>query len=1065
MNNQTDVSIKFKNSVTGEEKLKRYSNTLLAIKSVLSGIDIKKTDQIKQAATSTKDVTSQIEKTSEVTDVLGKKLDAAFNVGVIKKFGSALGNTYKNIIKFTNASSDYLENFNLFQVAFDGSYQAAEKFVNKMTDMYGLDESWGIKTVGIFKQLSNAMNLSVEEGTKLSTLLTQMSVDISSLYNIDIDRASSVLQSSLAGQTKPIRGATGGDITQNTLQQTLSSLGIDKYVGDLSYAEKRLLIVISLTQQLSEATNDFGRTIESPANQLRIMDEQFKRLTRSVGNLFLPTLSKILPYLNAVLMVLTDIINLIASALGFDESDYDFFGSVDESVVDFTDDVNGASSAVKNLKQGLRGFDKLNVIRTPSDAGSGAAGAGGISPDILDAFNKAYDDYNKKLTEVRMKAKDIAERIEDWLGFTDGSYKNLKLIGAALAVMSGLKIIRLISKIFAGKGIIGKLFGGTFIVSGTKKIGAALGSLIEPIKVLGAKDGLAYIFLNMKSAITKALPTISKASRIIGGLVLTIQGVSKAYKTGAKQFTDNSKKVRRELALGLGEATAGGALIGSIFGPVGAAVGAVAGALASGVSSLIGYDKALTEFAKKDLFGQINISTSQWTEILNQSIAVAGTATERFNTFQQAMTSLAETYTANSSALDLYGYKFGVLQQQISEEDGPKIIEAVNNMASSTSQMIEEHGNYSLQLWGDLFSQMDTLTEEEEKDILATIAQYTEDQKNSIAEAQNNITTTYQNAIDTRGYLTDEEYNYIQEQLKKIRELTNTEMLASQADVEFYKQQFADSNAKLDEESYSNFNKALDKFNKDQLEKIKEEYRLELQEAEWFYKTHNMNEEKNQDIYKKMKKTAYDHELQQEEKLKEKVLGIKDTVYEELANKYKLLEKKTDETSRKQRELIEGIFKNIKIDKSDIVKKFATLGDEIGKSCAVGIRDSFNRQKVKFEFDASNIGGQVAKNGKFTVPVTGRISGYAGGGLPPVGQIFVANERGPEMIGQIGGQSFVANQNQVVDFLDKKLSQSKSTRPQVFNFYLDPDHKLATYTLDKLQDMAISNGKPITIEA
>ena len=1064
MNNQTDVSIKFKNSVTGEEKLKRYSTTLLTIKSVLSGIDIKKTDQIKQAASSTKDMTSQIEKTSEVADVLGKKLDAAFNVGVIKRFGSALGNTYKNIIKFTNASSDYLENFNLFQVAFDGSYQAAEKFVDKMTDMYGLDESWGIKTVGIFKQLSNAMNLSVEEGTKLSTLLTQMSVDISSLYNIDIDRASSVLQSSLAGQTKPIRGATGGDITQNTLQQTLSSLGIDKYVGDLSYAEKRLLIVISLTQQLSEATNDFGRTIESPANQLRIMDEQFKRLTRSVGNLFLPTLSKILPYLNAVLMVLTDIINLIASALGFDESDYDFFGSVDESVVDFTDDVNGASSAVKNLKQGLRGFDKLNVIRTPSDAGSGA-GAGGISPDILDAFNKAYDDYNKKLTEVRMKAKDIAERIEDWLGFTDGSYKNLKLIGATLAVMSGLKIIRLISKIFAGKGIIGKLFGGTFIVSGIKKIGAALGSLIEPIKVLGAKDGLAYIFLNMKSAITKALPTISKASRIIGGLVLTIQGVSKAYKTGAKQFTDNSKKVRRELALGLGEATAGGALIGSIFGPVGAAVGAVAGALDSGVSSLIGYDKTLTEFAKKDLFGQINISTSQWTEILNQSIAVAGTATERFNTFQQAMTSLAETYTANSSALDLYGYKFGVLQQQISEEDGPKIIEAVNNMASSTSQMIEEHGNYSLQLWGDLFSQMDTLTEEEEKDILATIAQYTEDQKNSIAEAQNNITTTYQNAIETRGYLTDEEYNYIQEQLKKIRELTNTEMLASQADVEFYKQQFADSNAKLDEESYSNFNKALDKFNSDQLEKIKAEYRLELQEAEWFYKTHNMNEEKNQDIYKKMKKTAYDHELQQEGKLKEKILEIKDTVYEELANKYKLLEKKTDETSRKQRELIEGIFKNIKVDKSDIVKKFSTLGDEIGKSCAVGIRDSFNRQKVKFEFDASNIGGQVAKNGRFTVPVTGRITGYAGGGLPPVGQIFVANERGPEMIGQIGGQSFVANQNQVVDFLDKKLSQSKSTRPQVFNFYLDPDHKLATYTLDKLQDMAISNGKPITIEA
>ena len=232
MNNQTDVSIKFKNSVTGEEKLKRYSTTLLTIKSVLSGIDIKKTDQIKQAATSTKDVTSQIEKTSEVTDVLGKKLDAAFNVGVIKKFGSALGNTYKNIIKFTNASSDYLENFNLFQVAFDGSYQAAEKFVDKMTDMYGLDESWGIRTVGIFKQLSNAMNLSVEEGTKLSTLLTQISVDISSLYNIDIDRASSVLQSSLAGQTKPINfsGFTLKDVLKKIVNTCKSGVKVIIYL-------------------------------------------------------------------------------------------------------------------------------------------------------------------------------------------------------------------------------------------------------------------------------------------------------------------------------------------------------------------------------------------------------------------------------------------------------------------------------------------------------------------------------------------------------------------------------------------------------------------------------------------------------------------------------------------------------------------------------------------------------------------------------------------------------------------------------------------------------------------
>ena len=88
---------------------------------------------------------------------------------------------------------------------------------------------------------------------------------------------------------------------------------------------------------------------------------------------------------------------------------------------------------------------------------------------------------------------------------------------------------------------------------------------------------------------------------------------------------------------------------------------------------------------------------------------------------------------------------------------------------------------------------------------------------------------------------------------------------------------------------------------------------------------------------------------------------------------------------------------------------------------------------------------------------------YAQGGLPPVGQIFIANERGPELVGQIGGQSFVANQNQMMDLLDKKIGNTQSNKPQVFNIYLDADHKIGSYTLDQLQDMAKTNGQAITI--
>ena len=394
MNNETDVSIRFRNYVTGEGKLEKYAKTLAKIKSVTDGIDSKVLSSVEKNADELKNMNNE-------TDKMAKNINTAFNYTVVREFTRGLKSAFTALGKLTDKSASYLENINLFQVAFNGSYQEAERFINKMSEMYGLDESGLTNTVGIFRQLANAMNLSTETGTKLATLLSQMTVDISSLYNIDISRASSILQSSLAGQTKPIRGATGADITESTLQTTLNALDIDRYVGDLSYAEKRLLIIISLTEQLSESTNDFARTIESPANQMRILNEQWERLSRAVGNMFLPILSQVLPYLNAILMVLTEIISVIATFLGYSEDDYDYFAGVADSALELEESLGGASENAKKLKQGLRSFDKLNVIKTPSAGATG--GASGIDPDIMNAFNDAFDEYNSKLVSATEK--------------------------------------------------------------------------------------------------------------------------------------------------------------------------------------------------------------------------------------------------------------------------------------------------------------------------------------------------------------------------------------------------------------------------------------------------------------------------------------------------------------------------------------------------------------------------------------------------------------------------------------------------------------------------------------
>lgn len=491
MNNDAEVSIKFKNTITGENKLKNYAETLQKIQSVLSSINAGKIKQMENSG-------NEMQNVSKEAKQMAKQVDIAFNYNAIKTFARALGNVYGSLVKVTQKSSEFLESFNLFQVAFDDNYREAEKFINKMAEMYGLDEAWLTRTTALFKQLANAMGIGAETGDKLSKLLTQMSVDISSLYNLDVNQVPAILQSALAGQTKPAR-RLGADITQTTLQQTLGEMGIDRSVVNLSYAEKRLLIVISLTKQLTQATNDWGRTLESPANQMRILNEQFNRLSREVGNVFLPILAKVLPYLNAIVMVITEIVSMIARLFGYNKEDYDYFETMADDVYDFGVGVDDAASSVEKLKRGLRGFDKLNVITTPSASSGASGGVGtGIDPALMDAFNAAYDEYFKKISQVEMKATRIRDRVMEWLGFQkeideetgDVSFKFDHITGGTVlgALVAGGSIYLGISGIFK---IFSKLTGLKFanitkFFTGLSKIPQILSAINPKIALIVA---------------------------------------------------------------------------------------------------------------------------------------------------------------------------------------------------------------------------------------------------------------------------------------------------------------------------------------------------------------------------------------------------------------------------------------------------------------------------------------------------------------------------------------------------------------------------------------------------
>lgn len=822
-------------------------------------------------------------------------------------------------------------------------------------------------------------------------------------------------------------------------------MGIERAVSQLSFAEKRLLIIVSLTQQLNQATNDFGKTIESPANQTRILNEQWHRLTRAVGNLFLPILAKILPYLNAILMVLTEIINLVASLFGFNIEDFDYgVAGTSDAFLDMKDSIDGASASAKKLKSGLRGFDKLNVISTPSSGSSGGGAGGGIDPKIQDAFNNAFKKYNDMLKDVKMKANAIRDAILDWLGFTDGSYKNLKLIAGILGtIIGGALLTKLLKKALGVTNLI--------TLSGNKL--TWLGKIVKSLKTEGWSATVAKITSKLKVL----LPLLGKIAGSIAGIVAVILGTRGAYKA-MKDLGKSAEETNKSFAKLAGNAllaTGGGALVGALItgSGAGAGIGAAIGLVSSLTAAIIGYKKGLTELAKSKVFGDLSVSQGQWTSILEQSLGSVQRYTGALASVKSSMEQNYSTFQTSMDQLGFYGLKFSTLGIQISETDAVKIRESIQSLGDSAIQVVDSSTQYVTGVLSKYWEDAGTMTAEERQKELQSLIQSGEDKKTKISAIQNDISTVYDNGIKERGYLTENEKNYIAEQLRKIEELTNSSAQMAETNMEYYKNRFKNKSLKLDEESYKSYQDARNAYEKTRQEEIEKAYNLDYNRLV----SQNKLTKKEIDKINKTRSEA-------EKNLSIELDKIDKGVYKDLANHYADIYNLTDKESKEQKKVIEGVFKNIKIEDKEIIEKYADLG---GKTCKAFVNEfdkKLKKSKIELKITAKD---DLLKNTNVNgARVNMSVSSWterANGGLPPVGQLFVANEKGPELIGHIGGQSFVANQNQMMELLDRKIGNAGGMNNATFIIQVG-SKEVARTVLTDLQDMAKSNGKPITIQ-
>jgi hypothetical protein len=191
-----------------------------------------------------------------------------------------------------NAASDLGESINAVQVTFGQAADGILAFGETASKTVGLSaqdfNSFAVQFAGFTKQIAGDQGDIVQVTEDLTTRIA----DFASVMNLDIPQAAQVFQSSLAGQTEPIR-RFGIDLSAAAVAAFAVEQGISESAATMTEAEKVQARYQLLMQETAKAAGDFANTSDSLANSQRILQADFKNMQAELGQALLPVMEQL----------------------------------------------------------------------------------------------------------------------------------------------------------------------------------------------------------------------------------------------------------------------------------------------------------------------------------------------------------------------------------------------------------------------------------------------------------------------------------------------------------------------------------------------------------------------------------------------------------------------------------------------------------------------------------------------------------------------------------------------------------------------------------------------------
>lgn len=372
---------------------------------------------------------------------LGKTVRVAAVIALFSKLTDTIGDC-------VSKSLTYQKTLNMFTVSLGEYADNATKYANAVNDALGIDIAGWQNAQGIFQTLITGFGVTGDKAAYMSQNLTQLTYDIASFYNLTNEEAANKIKSALSGRLEPIR-KLGYDLSQSKLvdiaknpkyygQETFSineqtgaieqnTIATDENTqhkivnfNQLTQQEKVQLRYIALMTEVTQVQGNYARALSDPANQMRIFKEQTEMTSRALGNVFIPAINAVLPYLTALAQLAEEAFNSLASLFGYDVSSITSRigdATIAEPYNDIVKATGAAANNAKKIRDYTIGLDELNVLREPTTGAGGGGSAGGQQSNLSNLLTPGYDFLSKAIqssveqakADLRLLQKDFKE--------------------------------------------------------------------------------------------------------------------------------------------------------------------------------------------------------------------------------------------------------------------------------------------------------------------------------------------------------------------------------------------------------------------------------------------------------------------------------------------------------------------------------------------------------------------------------------------------------------------------------------------------------------------------------